>query len=153
MRRKEKEIKDKKEIEQIFKEAHVCRLGMVDGKIPYIVPMNFGYRDNILYFHSALSGRKIDILKNNPDICFEIDIPGDLINSEKACSWSMNYRSLMGEGKVIFISDEDEKADALNIIMGHYSGNTNWDINMKMIKNTSVFKVKIGSVSAKRSGI
>ena len=65
MRRKEKEIKDKKEIEQIFKEAHVCRLGMVDGKIPYIVPMNFGYRDNILYFHSALSGRKIDILKNN----------------------------------------------------------------------------------------
>ena len=92
-------------------------------------------------------------LKNNPDICFEIDIPGDLINSEKACSWSMNYRSLMGEGKVIFISDEDEKADALNIIMGHYSGNTNWDINMKMIKNTSVFKVKIGSVSAKRSGI
>ena len=63
MRRKEKEIKDKKEIEQIFKYSHVCRLGIFDGKMPYIVPMNFGYRDNILYFHSALEGRKVDIQK------------------------------------------------------------------------------------------
>lgn len=152
MRKKEKELINNKEIEQIFKEAHVCRLGMVDGKIPYIVPMNFGYRDNILYFHSALSGRKIDILRENPNVCFEIDIPGEVINSKEACSWSMNYRSIIGEGKAEFIWDEDEKADALNIIMGHYSGKTNWDINRKMLKNTLVFKVLINNMSAKRSG-
>ncbi len=149
MRRKEKEIK---EIEQIFKEAHTCRLGLFDGKIPYIVPMNFGYRDDILYFHSALSGRKIDILNRNPDVCFEIDIPGEPVTSENACNWSMPFKSIIGEGRVSFIDDKKEKADALNIIMGHYSGKTNWEFNQKMMNKTLVFKVKVESISSKRSG-
>jgi len=152
MRRKEKEITDKKEIEQIFKDAQVCRLGLFDDKVPYIVPLNFGYKDNTLYFHSALVGRKIDILKNNPDICFEIDIPGEVISSEEACSWSMNYRSIIGHGKVVFISAADEKLKAFDIIMSHYSGKTDWTIGAKMIKATSVFKVKIEDISAKKSG-
>ena len=152
MRRKEKEITNKKEIEQIFKEALVCRLGMIDGSKPYIVPLNFGYMDNILYFHSALAGRKIDILKNNPTVCFEIDIPGKPVTSKEACSWSMEYKSIIGGGPVLFIDNESEKADALNIIMGHYSGNSNWDFNSKMLGNTSVFKVEIEQVSAKKSG-
>ncbi len=152
MHRKEKELTDKKEIEQILKEAQVCRLGLFDDRVPYIVPMNFGYRDNVLYFHSAISGRKIDILEKNPEICFEIDIPGELISSKEACSWSMNYRSIMGEGRVQFIRDNNEKIEALNIIMNHYSGKTNWEFNRKMMDKTLVFKVKIESISSKRSG-
>ena len=132
--------------------ATVCRLGMFNGKIPYIVPMNFCYRNNTLYFHSARVGRKIDILKKNANICFEIDIPGEVISSEDACSWSMNYRSIMGTGKAVFISNDDEKAEAFNIIMGHYSGKTDWDIDMNMLRATSVFKVRIDNISAKKSG-
>ncbi len=152
MRRKEKEIKDKNDIKQIFKEAHVCRLGMLDGKIPYIVPMNFGYRDNTLYFHSALAGRKIDILKKNPNVCFEIDIPGKPITSKEACSWSMNYRSIIGEGRAEFIKDNSEKRDAFNIILNQYSESNSWEFGQKMIDKTLVFKVKIDSISAKKSG-
>lgn len=152
MRRKEKEITDKKDIEQIIKESKVCRLGMFDGKIPYIVPMNFGYRDNILYFHSALSGRKIDILNKNSDVCFEIDIPGEVIKSKEACSWSMNYRSIMGEGTVQFIKDTSEKIDAFNIIMNQHSEKNNWEFKEKMFEKTLIFKVKIETISAKRSG-
>ena len=152
MRRIDKEIKDENDIKQIFKEAHVCRLGMFDGKIPYIVPMNFGYRDDILYFHSALAGRKIDILNKNPNICFEIDIPGEVIKSKEACSWSMNYRSIIGEGRVEFIKDNSEKIDAFNIIMNQYSESNNWEFSRKMIDKTLVFKVKIDSISSKRSG-
>ncbi|MCK5154684.1 MAG: pyridoxamine 5'-phosphate oxidase family protein [Spirochaetales bacterium] len=153
MRRKEKEITDKKEIEQIFKEALICRLGLVDGKTPYIVPMNYGYRNNILYFHSALSGRKIDILKKNPNVCFEIDISGGLKESDKACSWSMNYRSVMGEGRVQFIKDTSEKIDAFNIIMNQYSEKANWEFKEKMFEKTIIFKVKTDNISAKRSGM
>ena len=151
MRRKEKEITNGNEIEQIFKEALVCRLGMFDGKIPYIVPMNFGYRDNTLYFHSALVGRKIDILKKNPDVCFEIDIPGKTITSDKACNWSMVFLSIIGEGSVLFIDNESEKIKALNIIMSHYSDKDNWDFNKKMMGKTLVFKVEIENISVKRS--
>ena len=152
MRRKEKEITDKKEIEHIFKEALVCRLGMFDGEKPYIVPLNFGYKDNTIYFHSALAGKKIDILKKNPDVCFEIDIPGKTINSEKACNWSMAFISIIGEGKVLFLNDATDKINALNIIMEHYSDTNEWDFNKKMMGKTLVFKVEIENISAKRSG-
>ncbi|MCK5673907.1 MAG: pyridoxamine 5'-phosphate oxidase family protein [Spirochaetales bacterium] len=152
MRRKEKEITEKNEIEQIFKEAQVCRLGLFDGKSPYIVPLNFGYKEDTLYFHSAMVGRKIDILKRNPNVCFEIDIPGKTINSEKACNWSMSFVSIIGEGKVRFLDDETDKVDALNIIMKHYSESGKWDFNKKMMEKTLAFKVKIENISAKRSG-
>ena len=57
MRRKEKEITITKEIEKILKESKVCRLAMVDEDKPYIVPMNFGYSNGYLFFHSAKQGR------------------------------------------------------------------------------------------------
>ncbi len=152
MRREEKAITDKKEIERIFREAYICRLGLFDGRIPYIVPLSFGYRDNFLFFHSALSGRKIDILKKNPAVCFEIDLPGDIVNSKKACSWSMNYRSIMGEGSAVFLGDEGEKAEALNAIMHHYSEKSNWDFTGKVMERTCIFKVGIENLSAKKSG-
>jgi len=152
MRRKEKEITDKKEIEQIFEDAKVCRLGLIDGKTPYIVPLNFGYEKDTLYFHSALVGRKIGILKKNPDVCFEIDIPGKTISSDKACNWSMAFLSVIGEGRVLFIDNESEKIEALNIIMSHYSDNGEWDFNKKMVEKTVVFKLEIENISVKRSG-
>jgi uncharacterized protein len=152
MRRKDKEITDKNEIEQIFKNAQVCRLGLFDGKIPYIVPLNFGYKENTLYFHSALEGRKIDILKNNPNVCFEIDIPGKTINSEKACNWGMCFLSIIGEGKVLFLENESDKFTALNIIMEHYSDKSEWDYNKKMLNKTLVFNISIDTISVKKSG-
>jgi len=57
MRRREKQITDTKQMEQILAQAQVCRLAMVDKGHPYVVPLNFGYRDGALYFHSALEGR------------------------------------------------------------------------------------------------
>ena len=152
MRRKEKEITDKKEIEQIFEDAQVCRLGMFDGEKTYIVPLSFGYEKDTLYFHSALTGRKIDILKKNPNVCFEIDTPGKTISSDKACNWSMAFKSIIGEGSVLFLDDESDKIDAMNIIMGHYSDKDEWDFDSKMVESVSVFKIEIEDISAKRSG-
>ncbi len=53
MSRKDKEIKDKDEIESTIKRANVCRIGLAENNIPYVVPLVFGYKDNCLYFHSA----------------------------------------------------------------------------------------------------
>ena len=73
MRKKELEIKDRKKIEQFLSQAEVGRLGLYDGEEPYIVPFNFAYKDNHIYMHSALEGRKIEIMKRHPRICFEVD--------------------------------------------------------------------------------
>lgn len=53
MRRKEKEIKSKQEIEKIINDAQIIRLALIDDLVPYIVPLNFGYKDNVFYVYSA----------------------------------------------------------------------------------------------------
>ena len=89
MRRKDKEIADKKEIESIIERANVCRIGLSENNLPYVVPVNFGYKNNNIYFHSAPMGKKIDILKKNNNICFEIDIDHTLLISDDICNSSM----------------------------------------------------------------
>ncbi len=74
MRRKEKEVKDVKLVESIIEKASVCRLGLSLNNMPYIVPLCFGYQDRCLYFHSAIEGKKISMIKSNNNVCFEVDI-------------------------------------------------------------------------------
>jgi len=73
MRKKEKEITDKTEIESIILRSSVCRLALSEDNQPYIIPLCFGYEENTLYFHSALEGKKLGILRSNNKVCFEFD--------------------------------------------------------------------------------
>jgi hypothetical protein len=87
LRRKEKEITDIKEIESIIQRSQVCRLALVDAGLPYIVPLCFGYKNKMLYFHSAKEGQKIDILRRNRQVCFEFDIDARARSGKTACAW------------------------------------------------------------------
>ena len=151
MRKKEKEIKDKLEIESIIKQALVCRLGLCDHQRPYIVPLNFGYQDNCLYFHSFPQGQKIDFLKRNDRVCFEIDVDCQLIKAEKPCDWGMRYRSVIGFGQAFFVEDEEEKRKAMDIIMGHYSSDPH-EYPESVLKAVVVIKVEIESLTGKKLG-
>lgn len=57
MRRSEREIKDRKVIDDMIRRSRVCRLAMCDEDRPYVVPLNFGYDGSFLYFHAAQEGR------------------------------------------------------------------------------------------------
>jgi len=154
LRRKDREVKDKETIESIIKGATVCRIALSENNVPYIVPVAFGYKDNCLYFHSAPQGRKIDVIKQNNNVCFELDIDCELAKkSEQPCSWSMKYRSVIGFGKAFFIDGVKEKRTALNIIVEHYSGNPNeYPYPEDVISNMAVIKVEIDSMTGKQSG-
>ena len=89
MRRKEKEITATEEIEAIIAGAVVCRLAMVDGRRPYVVPLCFGYENRTLYFHTGAKGKKIDVLRNNPNVCFEFDENCRVLEQPAACDWGM----------------------------------------------------------------
>ena len=127
MRKKEFEITDFSEIEEILDRAEVCRLGLADGGVPYIVPMNFGYRDRTLYFHTGHAGKKIDIIRKNSTVCFEVEIDAALIRSDTACGWGMAYRSVLGTGTARFIEDAAGRKEALDIIMAHYDDSKEWE--------------------------
>ncbi len=150
MRKHEKKITDKAEILAIIKESKVCRLAMVDGNKPYIVPLSFGIQDNELYVHGASKGKKIDIITNNPNVCFEFDILFKPIESEKGCNWSMKYKSVIGFGKATLLDDLSEKQKALHIIMAQYS-DQQFDFPEKTVKNTAVIKIEIDSLTGKQS--
>ncbi len=151
MRRKDKEITDPVEIEKIIQEAQICRLAMVDGSNPYMVPLSFGAEGDSLYFHSGRKGMKLDILRANPSVCFEMDLQGEVLESEKPCEWTVQYRSVIGFGNAEFLENPDAKGDAFRIIMAHYSDRT-FEFSDEMLRSVVIIKVKIAGISAKQSG-
>jgi uncharacterized protein len=149
MRRKEKQITMTAQIEQILKQALVCRLAFVDQGMPYMVPMNFGYRDKALYFHSAKQGRKIDIIQANPRVCFEVDEVVKLNKAALACDWGLSFKSVIGTGTAQLLSTLEEKKEGLDIIMAHYSGRS-FDYPDEMLAKTAVIKVTIDEMTGKQ---
>ena len=152
MRRSEKEITDKKAIEEIVSRSKVCKLAMCDRDIPYIVPMCFGFKDNTLYFHSAPKGKKIEIIKKNPNVCFEFEILTQVIQSAKACKWGMKYKSVIGFGTACFITDHDLKRQAFDIIMNQYADGL-FSYEEASLKSTIIIKVEIHGMTGKQSEI
>jgi nitroimidazol reductase NimA-like FMN-containing flavoprotein (pyridoxamine 5'-phosphate oxidase superfamily) len=153
VRRKDKEITDKAEIEKIISSAKICRLAMVDNGEPYIVPLCFGYKKEIFYFHSSLQGRKIEILKKNSRVCFELDIDAKIVKGKEACKWGLHYKSVIGWGSAVLVTDPDQKREALDIIMAHYAEETGevFTYSDSAIKNTSIIRVNVGFISGKKS--
>jgi len=151
MRRTEKEITEQKAMDEIMKQAQVCRLGVSYESMAYIIPMCFGYVDRVLYFHSGADGLKLLILRENPKACFEVDIDTQVIPSEQGCNWSMRYQSVIGFGEVEFIEDLEGKRKALEIIMQQYGDNLQV-VEDAELSGITVFKLVVSSMTGKKSG-
>jgi len=155
MRRKDREITDINEKINIIKKCKVCRIGLSENNIPYIVPLNYGYNfDNnvlTLFFHSALEGKKIDIIKNNNNACFEIDCDTDLIEAEKACNYGYVFKSLIGFGKIFILENSNEKIDGLNEIMKQQTGKeVKFNFTNDEINSVCVFKMVVEEFTGKQ---
>jgi hypothetical protein len=152
MRRKDREIQDSGEIEALIERAAVCRLGLCYENVPYVVPLSFGYREGCLYFHSAKEGRKIDMIRRNRRVCFEIDTGVEVIPSEKPCDWGMEYASVIGFGEASLLEDPEEKTKGLDVILGHYSSRPSHEYPASVLEHTAVIKVQVQEMTGKRSG-
>jgi uncharacterized protein len=148
MRQKDREIKDRKEIDDIIRRCRVCRLATCDEGQPYIIPLSFGYDGRFLYFHAAPEGRKIDIVKRNNLVGFELDILHDIVTAEQACKWGVKYESVIGSGTAEIVDDLEAKKEALEWIMRQY-GSGAWDFPEEIMKKTLVFRVRILEISGK----
>jgi uncharacterized protein len=151
MRRKEQEIVDRKEIDSIINRSEICRIALSVNDLPYIVPVNFGYKNNCLYFHSAKEGQKIDMIKFNNRVCFQMDADYSLITNNTACTWSMKYKSVIGFGRAVIVEDIAQKKKALDIIMAHYAEGT-FEYADSEVDRLAIIKIEIESVTGKQSG-
>jgi nitroimidazol reductase NimA-like FMN-containing flavoprotein (pyridoxamine 5'-phosphate oxidase superfamily) len=121
-----------------------------DENRPYIVPLCFGYQNRTLYFHGARKGKKIDMIRKNPYVCFEFDLNSGITKAEKACKWGMGYKSVIGSGKASLLDDPEEKKEALGIIMGQY-GDGDFSFPDNIVEKTAIIKIDIEEMTGKRS--
>jgi uncharacterized protein len=153
MRRKDREITDAAKIKDIIMSCECCRLGFADGESVYIVPLNFGYKENggqkILYFHGAKEGRKADLIKKNGYAGFELDTNHQLNEDENPCEFSYRFQSVIGEGPVSVIQDARERKEALQFIMEHYSDKQGWNFSDAMLAAIVVFKLEVREMACK----
>lgn len=145
---------DSKLIKKIIDKCDACYVSMVDkNNMPYVVPFNFGYDGKYIYLHSAAEGKKIDILKNNNNVCVAFSTDHSLFhrNDDVACSYGMKFRSVIAFGKVQFIDEYDKKIEVLNKVMEKYTGRT-FAYNAPAVNNVAAFIVEIESITAKELG-
>lgn len=155
MRRKDREITDADEIMRIIGRCDVCRLGInVFEGVPYIVPLNFGFEMEgetpVLFFHSAASGRKIELLKEHRRVAVEMDCSHSVVSSRERGYCTMNFESIMGEGDVEFVDDEQEKMRLLTLLTDRYHS-SHFEFNPAMLSVTSVFRLRLENMTAKRN--
>lgn len=154
MRRKDKEIANHSEVEELLTNALVGRLGTCFNNIPYITPVNFVYDQNKIYFHSALEGRKIENIESNPNICFEIDEVLSIIPGRRPCGTTTEYKSLIIYGDIKFITDINEKTFALNKLIEKYAPQSQrLSLESGTTRITGVLVIDIKEITAKQSPV
>jgi len=145
MRRADREITDPPEIQAALKRFKVCRLGLASEGKMRIVSMCFGHHEGFLYLHSAPEGEKIDMLKGNPGVVFEMGRILELVGRD-----DIHYESLMGEGTVTFLESIEEKRKGMAILQECFSGVAD-ELSDRALNGTCVLMVKITALSMKRN--
>jgi nitroimidazol reductase NimA-like FMN-containing flavoprotein (pyridoxamine 5'-phosphate oxidase superfamily) len=156
MRRKDREITDINEKIAIIERCKFCRVGLCEDNFPYVVPLNYGYTyENeklTLFFHGALEGKKIEIIKKNNNACFEVDCDTKLIEREEASRYSYAYKSLIGVGKITFLEHNEEKSTGLKHLMKHQTGKEfTHDFSEDELKRVCIFKMVVEEFTGKQN--
>lgn len=153
MRRSDREIKAFDEIVEVMKKCDVCRIAMQGEEYPYVVPMNFGMEvegDQVtLYFHGAMKGMKYDLLAQNNKVCFEMDCGHMLFTDMEQGNCTMCYESVIGFGMVEEVPEEQKK-EALDILMDHYPVPIGFQYNEAMVSHTRMLQLKVERMTGKR---
>ncbi|HNT29724.1 MAG TPA: pyridoxamine 5'-phosphate oxidase family protein [bacterium] len=149
MRRKDREITDKQRLQNLVRDADVCRVAFLDTPFPYVLPFTFVYLENALYMHIAPVGRKLELIRHDPHVAWEVDCLTRIKQAEKACGWGCDYESVVGTGIASVITDETEKRTVLIAFMAKYSGRTDWTFTSADLENVSVLKIAIEDMTGK----
>jgi nitroimidazol reductase NimA-like FMN-containing flavoprotein (pyridoxamine 5'-phosphate oxidase superfamily) len=152
MRRQDKEITDNGLIQEILAKSEICRLGLVDHGEAYIVPVNYAHDNGLIYMHSAPNGRKIELLKRNNQVSFEIEYASEIIRDEVPCKWSAKYRSVMGKGFISLENDVALKKRGLDLIMKKYGAVMELNYDESILSRMILLVLKIQSITGKQSG-
>lgn len=147
IRRKDRAVTDYRQMLEIMRRCDVCRLGFKEEEGVYILPLNFAFKDNAgeltLYFHGLVKGKKIDLIRKQQVVGFQMDRKHELVHAAIACHYSFTYQSIIGKGKISLIENNDEKITALQYLMEHYTQRSDWTFEPNELKKIAVIKLVV----------
>ena len=150
--KREYRITDQDKIAQILDKGKVLHLGLAVDNEPYVVPMNYGYcMENgnlVLYLHSALQGKKLDMILTNPRVFFEIDCDLTPFEGKVACQYGLSYSSVMGRGTARIVEDVEEKKQAMSILMKTQTGK-DFSFEDRLVSIVAVIRIEVSEYTAK----
>jgi uncharacterized protein len=153
VRRIKKKITDQKIIIDLLETAPVGRLGTVgaDGW-PVIKPLNFVFDGWRIYFHSATEGEKIEDIRRDGRVCFEVDLPVAYVQGtpENPCAATFLYRSVIARGRAEVVQGEEERLFALSALMRKYQPESGYgEFVPEKLALTAVIRIEVEEVSGK----
>ena len=156
MTKRELQITDEVQIRNILDTAKVLHLGLAVDNEPYVVPMNYGYTmENgklVLYLHSAQKGKKLDMMRANPKVFFEMDCDWVPFEGEKPCQYGLGYSSIMGCGTAQIVEDVEEKMRGLTVLMKTQTGK-DFAFNERLVSIVAVIRIDVAEYTAKHRPI
>ena len=154
--KREVKITDMDRIVKILDTCKVLHLGLaLDGE-PYVVPMNYGYTMEdgrlTLYLHSAVKGRKIDVMEKNPKVFFSMECDLEPFEGVLPCQYGVSYSSLMGRGEARFVENVEEKMAAMTVLMKTQTGK-DFSFNERLVSIVNVIRIDVEEFTAKHRPI
>jgi len=155
MRRADREVVGTENILSVLDGCDVIRIGLSVDDRAYIVPMNFAFETLnetvYIYLHCAREGRKLDMIARNNNVCFEADSSYRTVKAENACDWGAEYRSVMGEGIIGILHDEEERIHALDMLMRRYGYDGVPRYNSRSLAAVTVLRISVTSITGKQN--
>ena len=152
MTKRERQITDEAQILHILDTAKVLHLGLAVDNEPYVVPMNYGYTmENgkpVLYLHSAVRGKKLDMIRANPRVFFEMDCDLQPFEGKVPCQYGLVYSSIMGRGTASIVEDVEEKKQAMSLLMKTQTGKE-FTFEDRLVSIVSVIRIDVAEYTAK----
>jgi nitroimidazol reductase NimA-like FMN-containing flavoprotein (pyridoxamine 5'-phosphate oxidase superfamily) len=153
VRKARKEIRNRTVIEDLLRRAEVGRLGTVgrDG-YPMVKPLNFAYHEGAVYVHSAPEGEKIDDIRRDNRVCFEVDHPIAFVRGavDDPCTAEYLFRSVIIKGRAAVVEDREERVAALAALMRKYQpGGGYGDFREEKLRVTSVIRITVEQMTGK----
>ena len=156
MTKRELQITDEQQIRAILDAGKVLHLGLCVDNEPYVVPMNYGYCLEegrlVIYLHSALQGRKLDMIRRNPKVFFELDCNWVPFEGEKPCQYGLSYSSVMGRGTAEIVEDVEEKKKAMSLLMKTQT-EKDFTFEDRLVSIVAVIRIDVAEYTAKHRTI
>jgi len=150
--KRESRVTDPTEIIRILDTAKVLHLGLSVNDEPYVVPMNYGYTMEegrlVLYLHSAVKGKKLDMMQANPKVFFSIDCDRMPFEGRVPCQYGLVYSSIMGRGTATIVEDVEEKKQAMTVLMKTQTGK-DFTFEDRLVSIVAVIRIDVEEYTAK----